>query len=119
MVKNFEEFTYEITDEERIIMPILIKGLSTKTKDNPMYSEEICKRLNEYFKKSNMNITITGARLRKITNFLRSEGVLPIIATSKGYYCSFDKIEIRKQIESLEDRARSIYNSAEGLRKFL
>ncbi|MFY8161624.1 MAG: hypothetical protein ACOVNU_09870 [Candidatus Kapaibacteriota bacterium] len=119
MVKNFEEYTYDVTDEERVIIPILIKGLSTKTKENPIHSDDICKKLNEYFLKSNMNITISGARLRKLTNLLRSKGVLPIIATSKGYYCSFDKLEIRNQIESLEDRARAIYNSAEGLRKFL
>lgn len=120
MVTNFEEYTYNITDEERIIIiPILIKGLSNKTKENPIHSDIICKKLNEYFKINNININISGARLRKLTNFLRSEGKLPVIATSKGYYCSYDKLEIIKQIESLEDRARAIYNSAAGLRKFL
>ena len=119
MITNFSEFTFPVTEDEKIILPILIKGLSTKTKDNPIHSDEICKRLNEYFKNSNIDIVLSGVRLRKLTNFLRSEGVLPIIATSKCYYCSFDKLEIIKQIESLEDRANSILNSANGLKKFI
>ena len=119
MIKNFEEITKEMTEGEKKLVPVIIKGLSTKTKDNPIHSDEICKRLNEYFKNSNIDIVLSGVRLRKLTNFLRSEGVLPIIATSKCYYCSFDKLEIIKQIESLEDRANSILNSANGLKKFI
>jgi len=44
---------------------------------------------------------------------------MPIIATSKGYYCSYNHLEIKAQIESLEERAQAIMASADGLRKFL
>jgi tetrahydromethanopterin S-methyltransferase subunit B len=50
---------------------------------------------------------------------IRSKGILPLIATSNGYYCSYDKQEIMEQIKSLQERADAIINSANGLKKFL
>jgi hypothetical protein len=44
---------------------------------------------------------------------------LPLIATSQGYYVSYDKQEINAQIQSLVERANSILKSAEGLKKFI
>lgn len=116
MITNFEKETSPLTEEEQKYIKLVITGLSTKTKDNPIKSEEICKRLNE---KYNFGCKMTGARLRKITNFIRSEGILPVIATSNGYYCSYDKNEIIEQIQSLNERADAILRSANGLRKFL
>jgi hypothetical protein len=46
-------------------------------------------------------------------------GIMPIIATSQGYYVSHDKQEILDQINSLTQRANSIMNSANGLKNFL
>jgi hypothetical protein len=41
------------------------------------------------------------------------------MATSQGYYVSYDKQEILDQINSLTQRANSIMNSANGLKNFL
>ncbi len=30
MLKNFEEITFELTDQEKELLPIIIKGLNTK-----------------------------------------------------------------------------------------
>jgi len=58
-------------------------------------------------------------RLRKCSNYIRTNGILPLIATSQGYYVSYDKQEINSQIQSLVERANSILKSAEGLKKFI
>ena len=113
MVTNFENITASLSDDEKQLVPIIIKGLSTKTKDSAIKGTEICTKLNE------KGFKITEARLRKITNFIRSEGILPIIATSNGYYISYDKQEISKQIQSLTERAEAIMSSANGLKKFI
>lgn len=116
MITNFENETCPLSEDEKQFIPLIIQGLSTKSKENPIKSDVICERLNA---KYNYGCKMTGARLRKITNFIRSEGILPIIATSNGYYCSYDKREIEEQIKSLTERAEAILNSAEGLKKFL
>jgi hypothetical protein len=116
MITNFEKETCPLTDDEKNFVQLVIQGLSTKTKDNPVKSDVICEKLNE---KYNFGCKMTGARLRKITNFIRSEGILPVIATSNGYYCSYDKREIEDQIKSLYERAEAITKSADGLKKFL
>lgn len=113
MVTNFENITASLSDDEKQLVPIIIKGLSTKTKDSAIKATEICTKLND------KGYKITEARLRKITNFIRSEGILPVIATSNGYYISYDKQEISKQIQSLTERAEAIMSSANGLKKFI
>ena len=116
MITNFENETCPLTEEEKNFIPLIIKGLSTKTKQSPIKSDLICEKLND---KYNFGCKMTGARLRKITNFIRAEGILPIIATLNGYYCSYDKKEIKDQIKSLYERADAIKKSADGLKKFL
>ncbi|MEY5020581.1 MAG: hypothetical protein RJA91_116 [Pseudomonadota bacterium] len=116
MITNFETETCPLSEEEKQFVKIIIRGLETKTKENPIKSDEICEKLNEKF---DFGCKMTGVRLRKITNFIRSEGILPIIATSNGYYCSYDRKEIEDQIKSLNERAEAIKKSADGLKKFL
>jgi DNA-directed RNA polymerase specialized sigma54-like protein len=114
MITGFTEQTSFLTDEEKKLVPIIIKGLANKTsKDKAMYGAEICRIVSKKYTK------LTEPRLRKITNFLRSEKILPVIATSKGYYISYDKEEIQKQIDSLTQRIDAIENAINGLKKWL
>lgn len=115
MITNFEGVTQPLSDDERKLVPIIVEGLKKRNKTNPIKGAQICKRINE----ANLGVTITEARLRKLTNHIRSEGILPVIATSKGYYSSYIIAEIQEQIDSLMDRALAIQNSAEGLKQFL
>lgn len=120
MITNFEKLTVELTEDELILLPVLVDGLKTKTKEKPMKAPDIVKGMNAYIEQNSLTKTkMTEVRLRKMTNYIRSNGMIPLIATSEGYYTSLDKTEIKLQIQSLEERARSILSAAEGLKKYL
>ena len=116
MITNFELITSELNDDEKKLVPILIKGFVSHKSSNPIKAPEIIKAINNG---KYVSSVFSEARLRKISNFIRSEGIIPLIATSKGYYVSYDKNEIEAQIKSLNERAESIIHSANGLKKFL
>lgn len=119
MIVNFEEITQELSDDEKAILPYLIKGFSNHSEKNPIKEPEVCKAMNSLLATRPGKVRINGARLRKMVNHIRSNGLLPLIATSNGYFVSHDRVVIGKQITSLEQRARSIQQSANGLKKFL
>ena len=118
-ITNLEEITYELNDEELKILPILINGFKNKKKESPIKAPEIVKRCNEYLTQTNIKVKLTEPRLRKLVNYIRTNSILPLIATSSGYYVSTDRMEIINQIESLEQRANSIARCALGLKHFL
>jgi carbamoylphosphate synthase small subunit len=119
MIKNFENITEPLTDEEHKILPVVINGLKTKSKSNPVKAPAIVKGLNKYCKDHNIKLEISEPRLRKMVNYIRKKGILPVIATSVGYYVSYDKQEIKKQIESIEQRCNAMLASVDGLKSFL
>jgi hypothetical protein len=47
MITNFEEITKEMTEDEKKLVPLIIKGLSTKTKMNPIKGADIVNAINE------------------------------------------------------------------------
>jgi hypothetical protein len=54
-------------------------------------------------------IKCTGARMRKIINHIRLEGIVPLlIATSKGYYIADTKEEVESYLQSLTQRISAI-----------
>jgi len=112
MITNFEEITVELTEKELALVPVFVRAFGKYGKENPIKASEIVKQCNKKQPK-----TITEPRLRKICNYIRSNSLLPLIATSSGYYVSNDAEEIEKQIKSLTERANSILKCAEGLRK--
>jgi hypothetical protein len=118
MINNFEDFTEELSPDELKLVAPLMNGLRTKTKEHTIKAPDIVKAMNIFAEKNGL-IKITEPRLRKLVNHIRVKGILPIIATSQGYYVSYDKQEILDQINSLTQRANSIIKSADGLRNFL
>lgn len=118
MITNFEDITAELTDQEIKLVQPIINGLKKRTKNNPIKSDEMVIAMNNYCKLKNIPVNVTGVKIRKITNYIRSNGLLPVIATSSGYYISYDLVEIGKQIVSLRQRANAINNSADGLEKY-
>jgi hypothetical protein len=118
MITNFEEITKELTEDEKKLVPIIIKGLNTKTKDNPIKGADIVNAINENKDRYGIKV-FNEPRLRKIINFIRSEGILPVMGTLNGYYCTKDRAELQSQIESLTQRAEAIMTSANGLKKFI
>jgi hypothetical protein len=118
MIKNFEEITCELTPDEKRLVPVIIRGLNLKSKANPIKGAEIVTAINGNKERYGIK-QFSEARLRKIVNFIRSEGILPVIATSNGYYISYDAEELNAQIESLKQRAEAIITSANGLKKWI
>lgn len=117
---NFEEITIDITDEEKnILVPMLIKGFESRTKENPIKAFDIVQGMNDALLRKDIKIKFTDVRMRKCVNYIRSNSMIPIISTHHGYYVSNDKKEIQAQTDSLLQRAQSIINSAKGLQKFL
>ena len=118
MITNFEEETSPLTDSEKDMLPILMELLRDVKKESPILSRWLCDKFNKAIDVKCCK-PINDVRLRKLTNHIRSNGLLPIIATSRGYYCSYNKSDIRLQIKSLNERADAIMNSAVGLEQFL
>lgn len=116
MIKGHENETNELTKEELSLAKTLIKHFEAKTKENPVKAVDIVNGVNRTYK---LEKKFTDVRLRKIINYYRVNAILPIMSNSKGYYVTDDISEINNMIESLEQRAFSIFNSANGLRKFL
>jgi hypothetical protein len=119
MITNFEEITEELTQDELSIIPYLVKGFETKTKDNPIKAHDLIRMFNAFCETNKWKFRLTEPRLRKCVHFIRVQGIMPLIATSSGYYVSYDQKEIEKQITSLRQRAQSILDCADGLQKFL
>lgn len=115
MITNFEHITSELTQQELELIPILVKGFHKHRKENPILARDIVRRMNIYLEARNYQGTFTEARLRKCVNFIRTNAILPLMATSNGYYISWDSDEIYSQIQSLEERANSIKRCAGGL----
>jgi hypothetical protein len=121
MVTNFEEITKELSDEECKYIYLLVTGFQNRTKDNPIKAPDLIKSINTFVAEQRPDIKkkLSEPRLRKLCNYIRSYSLIPLIATSKGYYVSYDKEEIQNQIHSLMDRGQAIIKSSLGLVKFL
>ena len=119
MIANFEKITTELTKEEKLLINPLINGFKTHNKKNPVKSNLVVEKMNSYIKTKNLKIKMTGVRLRKCINYIRTNALCPIIGTSAGYYVSNNKTDVEKQIQSLLERAESINNCAKGLQNIL
>lgn len=119
MIKSFEEHTSDLSETELKIIPFLIEGFKKHDETDPIKAPVIVKKMNEFFVKNKSPFKMTEVKLRKCVNHIRSNSLLPLIATSDGYYITSDKEIIKSQIISLQQRAFSINTCAGGLEKFL
>ena len=119
MITNFEEYTHELSAEEIKILQLVIHGFRAYKKTNPIKAELIVKRMNVFLENNGYKIRLTQPRLRKLVNYIRSNSLIPLIATSQGYFTTDCKQTIQEQIKSLQERANSIERCAQGLKKFL
>ena len=116
MVTNFENITFDLTKQELELVPIILIGMQRY-----IGSERAIKgpKIVEGLKINRPKLKCSEPRLRKIINYIRAKGLAPIMATSKGYYWSNNKDEIKKQIQSLNERANGILAAANGLKIFI
>ncbi len=98
MIKGFEEYTYELTEVELLIVDDLIKGLGARIgKDNAITSTKICESLR-----------INPARFRKFINYIRTSNQLAGLCSSKkGYFVAKTIKEIEDYMISLKQRIKS------------
>jgi len=116
---NFKDITGDLTDDEAKLIPVLISSFNNHGATNPIKAKEIVKLMNNYLLKKGILINFTGVRLRKCVNYIRKNSMIPLMATSNGYFVSRDQFTIQGQIQSLRQRANSISSCADGLEKFL
>lgn len=104
MLEGFENITYDLTEKEKELIPVFIRGFKNKIgKDKAVTSFQIIERLKGH--------DLSGPRVRKIINYIRNNYLLPgLIATSDGYYISRDPAEVKNYINSLVHREKAIQN---------
>lgn len=101
-------------DEINIVIPYLTNTLIRTNIDKTLYASELVEGVNSYFP----GAKFTQLRLRVCINYMRKTGV-PVMSGNKGYWISYDKIDLINMITSLENRAKSIESASKGLRKIL
>jgi len=119
MIVNFSNQTHELTDVEVYLLDFVKELFVQHDEVNPVKGYRICERVNVHCEREGINYRLSEPRLRKMVNYFRSNSVIPLLATSHGYYVTTDKTLIQSQIESLCQRAGSIANCASGLQNFL
>ena len=62
-----------------------------------------------------MKSSFTSTRLRKLTNYCRTNAIAPIIANSKGYYISNKKKDLVELKMSLISRIESLQAVVKGI----
>ncbi len=104
MIKGFSKETAPLNDyETRVLLPVLIAGLKTKTgRKSAATNKYIVRTLKGSYK-------ITEARVRKIINHIRTNDLVPgLIATSGGYFIAQTETELLDYEESLKGREDAI-----------
>jgi hypothetical protein len=108
MINDFENITYELTEDELNKVPLIIKGISMrKGKAMAVSGSLICEKMN-----------LKGPRLRKIINYIRVKNLhFGLCSCGKGYYTANTLKELEECVISLKQRIASqvkVLNALEG-----
>lgn len=108
MLKGYESITYELTNEEKELLPIIVKGLlNKKGKENAVSGTKIQKALN-----------LSGARLRKIIGYIRTNDLIfGLCSTKSGYYVANTITELEDCMISLKQRIYTQMKTLHSLEK--
>lgn len=109
MINDFEKETSPLTDEEKKVA----QYIATRVRQNIGVNMIITSNKILDALETNYGMIISGARLRKIINYIRRTGmVVNLIATSKGYYVETDPQKVIAYVDSLVQRAEAIMEVA-------
>lgn len=107
MIEDFKEFTDELNDYERNeLLPLFIRCLSNHVgKESAITNKTMCDSLL-----SHGYTSISGARVRKIINFIRRHNLVPRLCAcgNGGYYVCNDIEEYAHYLVGLRARRNSI-----------
>lgn len=101
-----------------VFLPMLKKFFKKAYKKNKKYTAgKIIKIFQEYNEKNGFIFSskFTEARLRKLTNYMRVNAILPIIADGEGYFISYIVEDLDAEINSLNSRIKSMEMAKQGL----
>jgi len=114
MLQGFEIETQPLTEYERnALLPVIVNALKLKLgKDKAVKNSEIVTGMKAWGYK------ITEARVRKIINHIRTNGLVSgLMATSNGYYIATHRTELKEYIESLRGRELAIRTVRQNMEK--
>jgi predicted GTPase len=114
MILGFEEYTKELTDDEKnVLLPLIVRRIRYQIgKTNAVKNKTIVKSLK------NAGYKISGARFRKIIHIIRVSGMVEgIVATSDGYYIAATEEEWLKYLISISQRIKHIDDLRSALRR--
>ena len=108
MLKGYEDITYELTEDEKKILPVIIKGLlNKKGKENAVSGTIIQNKMN-----------LSGARLRKIIGYIRTHDLIfGLCSTKTGYYVASNLNELEDCMISLRQRLFTQIKTLHSLEK--
>jgi hypothetical protein len=115
MIEGFEKYTEELSEDEKALLPSFVRGLKGKKgKQNAITNKAIQAAFQAHEK---WQIKIPDARVRKIINHIRVNGLVKgLCASSKGYYVASNQQELEEYLEGLSQRISSqmmVYDSVE------
>ena len=113
MIYGFNKETAPLSEYEmEILMPAIVRGLSTKIgKENAITNIRMVEAL-----KSKGYYSLSGARIRRIINHIRINGIIVnLIASSQGYHIENDVEERRKYVNGVKNRANSMLASLNNI----
>ena len=105
MIKNFEHVTATLNQDEKKLVPIIVKRfIDRQGKQNIVTNQQIIEGI-----KKNFGIELSQPRVRKIIQHIRLNNLLTgLIATQSGYYYTTNENQIREWIESMKQREAAI-----------
>ena len=105
MIKGFDKQTETLSDYERnTLVPVMVRSLAGHIgKAAAITNKYICSRMRL------CGYQISDARVRKIVNHIRTNGLVQcLIATSGGYYVAETEEELKEYEDSLLGREQAI-----------
>ena len=116
MIHGFEQQTHDLTPDELRLAGLLKSFLMNyKGTDNAITNNEI---IMHFKMKHGVNLG-TGARVRKMINFIRRTQIPNLSANSKGYWIEDDLRKLAEYRDSLKQRAESIKAVADVITEYI
>lgn len=112
MLNGFEDVTYDLTDDELAMVPVIAKGLERYVgKANAVTNADMCAGIER-----TKDVKITSPRMRKLIGYIRDKRIVKrLCASSNGYYIAATRDELKSYIESREQRQREIARGTRAL----
>lgn len=112
MLTNFEDLTKPLTDTELQLVPIIAAGLRRKIgKHMAVTATQITDGL------AKQGHRLPGPRVRAIIHHIRVEGIVPLLCSSSAGYYVGTADDVRRTIQSQEERIRSQQAAVQALKK--